>query len=32
VSRNDPSISGGKTPEEIPIVKKGDEMKKIDIT
>ncbi len=31
VSRNDPN-SGGKTPEEIPIVKKGDEMKKIDIT
>ena len=32
VSRNDPSVNGGKTPEEIPIVKKGDEMKKIDIT
>jgi len=32
VSRNDPSVNGGNTPEEIPIVKKGDEMKKIDIT
>jgi hypothetical protein len=25
-------LSGAKTPDELPVVKKGDEMKKIDIT
>ena len=32
ISRNDPTLSGAKTPDELPVVKKGDEMKKIDIT